>query len=166
MKKLTYNENQEKVFKSTISGYMGQLTIRLPFMGKSAASFGAFMFLGRGLIFNDSGRVTLRHEHGHYLDYKRIGFFRFIFGVCIPSIVNASRKPERRRIIGYYNQPWEIHADVLANVVRNEHTEEALALSKAYYEHLMSIRKMGWFKFIFRDLRKFINHDFTAINVS
>ena len=161
--KLTHNEDQEKVFNSTISGYKGQITIRTPLMGSCAASAGPVMFLGRKLKHDDSGRTVLSHEHGHYLDYKQLGFFRFFLGIGLPSMINASRKPGKRPFDHYYNQPWEIRADILAKIDRNEHTGEAIALSEAYHEHLKSIKGRNWFKFLFKDLRNFINHDFTAL---
>ena len=152
-----------KVFRSTMSKYMGQRVIRPPFCGCSAASVGPVMLLGRGLKNDEWGRKTLCHEHGHYLDYKDLGFFKYFLGIGLPSVINAKRKPEKRRIAGYYNQPWEYRADNLAEVSRDEHTEEALALSDAYYSYLKSLRGVKWFTFLFKDLCAFIRHDFKAL---
>jgi len=160
---MTHNDNPEKVFKKTISKYSGQLTIRLPFIRNCAASVGRFMILSRDLQNNDRGRTILLHEHGHYLDYKKLGFFRYFLGIALPSVINASRKPEKRRIIGYYNQPWEIQADELANISRNEHTNEASNLGKSYHKYLISIKRTGWLRFLFKDLPAFINHNFNAL---
>ena len=161
--RLRDNDDQERVFSSTISGYRGQITIRPPFRSNSAASVGVFMFIGRGLRFDDWGCKTLLHEHGHYLAYKKLGFFRFFLGIGLPSMINASKAPKKRRIVGYYNQPWETGADLLANISRKEHTKEAIALSEAYDRYLESIRGRRWFRFLFKDLWKFIKHDFSAL---
>jgi len=163
---MTKNDDFDKVFNSTMSKYMGQRVIRVSFLGSSAASVGPFIFLGRGLKNDEWGRKTLRHEHGHYLDYKDLGFFKFFLGIGLPSVINASKKPEKRRIVGYYNQPWEIRADNLAGVTRDEHTEEAHALSDAYYKYLKFLRVTGWFEFLFKDLWAFIRHDFKALEKS
>ena len=160
--KMIHNDDPAKVFRSTVSGYKGQITIKIPGMNKSAASVGRFMLLGKGLRNDDSGRITLLHEHGHFLDYKKLGFFKYFLGIGLPSLINASRKPEKRRIKGYYNQPWEFNADVQTGIVRDEHTKKTSALSKAYYGYLSSIKRFKWFKFLFKDLKNIINHDFTA----
>ena len=157
------NNDYDKVFNSTMSKYMGQRVVRPPFCGCSAASVGPVMLLGRGLHNDDCGRKILRHEHGHYLDYKDLGFFKFFLGIGLPSFINAKRKPEKRRIAGYYNQPWEFRADKLAEVSREDHTEEALALSDAFYKYLKSLSGTGWFRFLFKDLWAFINHDFKVL---
>ena len=157
------NNDFDKVFSSTTSKYMGQRVIRPPLWGCSAASVGPIMFLGRGLHNDDCGCKTLRHEHGHYLDYKDLGFLKYFLGMALPSAINASRKPEKRRIAGYYNQPWEFRADKLAEVSRDEHTEEAIALCDAYYKYLKSLRGTRWFTFLFKDLWAFINHDLKAL---
>jgi len=159
----SYNENPGKVFTSKKSNYKGQTTMRLKFLGHSAASVGPFILLGKKIKNDESGLILLLHEHGHYLDYKQLGFFRYFLGIGLPSIINAKKKPQKRRIVGYYNQPWEAHADIRSNVRRNEHTPEALTLSEAYYEYIASIKGKKWFKFLFKDLWKFIAHDFTAL---
>ena len=131
-------------------------------MDRTAASVGRFMLLGKGLICDGPGCVTLDHEHGHYLDYKCLGFFRYFIGIGLPSLINASRKPVNRRIDGYYNQPWEYHADERTGIARDEHTNEASDLSGLYYNYLLSVKGRKWFRFLFRDLWKFINHDFSG----
>lgn len=161
--KLNYNEDPGEVFKSKKANYKGQTTRRLKFLGHSAASVGPFILLGKKIKNDESGQVVLQHEHGHYLDYRELGFFRYFIGIGLPSIINAKRKPVKRLIVGYYNQPWEAHADVRAGVSRTEHTPEALVLCEAYYKYIASIKGKKWFKFLFKDIWKFIAHDFTAL---
>ena len=152
-----YSDDQERVFNSTVSNYRGQIVIRSSNNGRSG-SLGPIMLLNPALQYNSFGVGVLRHEHGHFLEYQQLGFLRYFLGIGYPSLTNPSFKP-------YFNQPWEVHADMIAdNFFRDSHTVEAIALGFAYFEHLYGIRSFGdWFNFLRRDLWDFANHDLSAL---
>jgi hypothetical protein len=122
--------------------------------------------MGEDWEYNDRGRTMLSHEHGHNLQYQRLGFERFLWGIGIPSAFNAERQRNGLLTVPYYNQPWEIHADLLGGTLGaygRTHTAEALLLGLAYFAHLESLQGMDLFNFIRNDLWAFMNHDFSIL---
>jgi len=151
----TYNDDMNDVLKSRISNYKGQVIIRLPWGKRSGMSSGPIMFLGNGVHDDDRGRRLVRHEHGHYLEYQELGFFKYLVGIGIPSLVNNIRKTRP-----YYNQPWEVHADVVAGIERpKEHTVEGVEQGERYYEHLKSSNIFS----LIGNVQDFTNHDLSMI---
>ena len=150
-----YNTDMNKIFDSRISNYRGQVVIRMPWGRESGLSFGPIMFLGNGVDDDNSGKKLIRHEYGHFLEYRQLGFMKYIVGIGIPSLVNNIRE-----IHPYFNQPWEVNADMLAGIYRpDEHTMEGIELGKRYFQHLNS----SSFISIVRNVRDFTNHNLTAI---
>jgi len=144
---LTYNDCQERVQNSRFfSNYRGQIVVRWSPFGR-AGSLGPIMLFPHG-----SSNRTLRHEHGHFLERQELGFWRYYFGVGIPSLFNADTSP-------YFNQPWEVHADMLAGIHRGEHTLEGIAMGMLYYEHLQNT---SIFSTIWNTIN-FTNHNLSTI---
>jgi len=160
---LTYSENQERALTWPVYNYRGQITISIDAMGRDAISLGPIMGLG-GRLEYPRDIDTLRHEHGHFLEYHELGFLTYYLGIGFMSVVNAQRGHSREF---YLNQPWEINADILAGVMRDFHDADAIALGELYFMHLQSIGGItgdtGWFIFLTRDMWDFVNHNFTAI---
>ena len=152
--KRKYNENINEALNSRISNYKGQTVIRLPWGKRSGMSSGPIMLLGNGVNVDDRGRRLVRHEYGHFLEYQQLGFLKYFVGIGIPSLTNNLRKTRP-----YFNQPWEIHADMLAGINRPEHTAEDLELGKLYFEYL----KSSSFFSIVKNVLNFTNHDLSAI---
>lgn len=42
------------------------------------------------LVGPDANQDLIQHEMGHFLQYRKIGFFRFYFLVGIPSLINLN----------------------------------------------------------------------------
>jgi len=158
---LTYSTDQQRALENNFGNYRGQIILPMP--GNSAASLGPVMLLGSDARYDDRGRNLLRHEHGHFLEYQELGILMYYVAIGLPSVINYRRGV---RGTAYNNQPWEIHADMLAGVIREGHTDEAIALGEIYNQHIQSIRglygDLGFFRFLW-DLRDFINHDLSSI---
>ena len=150
------NDDISKVLNSRVSNYKGQLVIRFPWGKRSGMSLGRFMFLGNGVGDDDRGRRLIHHEHGHFLEYQQLGFLKYLAGIGIPSLVN-----NRRKTRPYFNQPWEVNADMLAGVRRpDEHTKEGIEQGRLYFEHL----KSSSFFSIMSNVRNYANHDLSDLN--
>ena len=94
------------------AGYDGQLVFFGNWANRRSGSFGRLM----GLYGNDKYYPEiLKHEHGHYEQYKRIGLLKYIFAIAIPSIKNDPARD-------YYSQLWEVTADLLGGVTTHRHT--------------------------------------------
>ena len=105
------------------SGYLGQIVFFGDWPNGRSGSFGPFI----GLHNKNKGSTTvLNHEHGHYEQYKQIGFIRYLFAIALPSLAND---PE-----DYYSQPWEVTADMLGGVTTHHHSEGAEAAGERYLE--------------------------------
>jgi len=149
-----YNDDINDAFNSRISNYKGQIVIRLLWGKRSGMSSGPIMLLGNGVNADDRGRRLVRHEYGHFLEYQQLGFLKYLVGIGIPSLTNNLRKTRP-----YFNQPWEINADMLAGINRPEHTAEDIELGKLYFEYL----KSSSFFSIVGNVWNFTNHDLSAI---
>jgi RHS repeat-associated protein len=130
------NENEEATLKSNyFSAYKGQLVIRVPFIGDSM-SWG-IMFLGKNLSEEDVDVVE--HEWGHFKQMKELGFLVYSVGIGVPSLTSATISKITGNYDGYFNQKWEISADIRGGAVRSEHTQEAEKEGEEYMSRLKSI---------------------------
>lgn len=110
-----------------VSAYDGQLVIRWTPTGRSF-SLGPVTILDRNRERpNEEGIKTVKHERGHYDQYKEIGLIKYAIGLGIPSVLNGYFNP-------YYSQPWEVTADTWRDVDRY-HTPEAIALGERYMKY-------------------------------
>jgi len=152
-----YNDDINDALKSRLSNYKGQTVIKLPWGKRSGMSSGPIMFLGNGVDADERSKRLVRHEHGHFLEYQQLGLLKYIVGIGIPSLTNNLKKTRP-----YYNQPWEVNADMLVGIHRPEHTEECTQLGKLYFEYLKSNSIFS----IVGNVRNFVNHDLSAITDS
>lgn len=94
------------------AAFRDTLVIKLP-IGHNAASFG-IIFLGNKI--RDPN--TVLHEYGHRVQYLRMGFWRFLRQVAVPSVTANLLDRMHRLPMGYYGSPWESEADNLGGVHR------------------------------------------------
>lgn len=87
--------------------------------GNWSFCLGPVSIMQKGYTLND-----YKHEYGHHLQWQKHKFL-YYFTVGIPSIIGwwidvlFHRKwNTKRRVMWYYNQPWEKEADTLGCVVR------------------------------------------------
>ena len=94
------------------AGYDGQFVFFGNWGNRRSGSFGRLM----GLYGNDKYNTEiLKHEHGHYEQYKQLGFWKYVFAIAIPSLTHDPATD-------YYSQLWEVTADVLGGVTSHRHT--------------------------------------------
>lgn len=106
------NTDGEKVFSSHLfSSYKGTLVIKTPF--RSSFSFG-FIALSK----RQQNLITLKHEYGHRVQLKRMGIFRYIKDVAVPSVATYRLSKKGKLLFDYYGAPWESEADELGEVNR------------------------------------------------
>jgi hypothetical protein len=77
-------------------------------------------------------------------------------GAGIPSLINSIRGSEDRP--PYFNQPWELIADLIGGVYRPNRTDEDIARAFAYFLHINSVNGFS----LLGNIGDFTNHDFTA----
>ena len=113
-KKFIHNRDEKNVLLAKRAAfYNGRLILKTPF--KASASFG-IIFISR----KQNSLVTLRHEYGHIIQLKKIGFFRFFVKVAIPSVTgNLLHRMGRLSTAEYYGLPWEHEADEYGGVIRS-----------------------------------------------
>lgn len=108
-----FNSDPQRVFDSTLfSCFLNTFVLKLP-IGCNAASFG-IIFLGSKI----KDAETLYHEFGHRLQLRRMGFFRYLFNVFIPSVTENIIQRFNKLPYDYYGSPWEHEADCLGGVER------------------------------------------------
>ena len=60
----------------------------------------------------------------------------------------------------YNNQPWEVHADMVAGIYRfREHTIEGIAMGLLYFDHIRDASLSS----LIGNRQDFSNHNFSAI---
>ena len=112
-KNFIHNRSEQAVFQAKRAAfYNGRLILKTPF--KASASFG-IIFISK----HQNNYVTLRHEYGHIIQLKSMGFFRFVARVAIPSLTgNILHRMGRLTSAEYYGLPWEHEADEYGGVMR------------------------------------------------
>ena len=150
------NSDEEQVKKANyLSAYQGQVVIKAAMPNGRSGSFGMFMLLDKTAVFDPE---TIRHEWGHYVQYRKLGFMRYFLGIGLPSLLNG-----KVPLKAYYMQPWEITADLYGKVLR-DHSLEATAVGQRYLAYLISIRGgAAWLAFG-RALTGIIRHDMSVLD--
>ncbi len=106
------------------AGYDGQFVFFGNWANRRSGSFGRLM----GLYGNDKYYPEiLKHEHGHYEQYKQLGLLKYLFAIALPSIKNDPARD-------YYSQLWEVTADILGGVTTHTHTPDAEEMGMRYLE--------------------------------
>ena len=111
------------------SGYMGQFLFFGNWANRRSGSFGRLM----GLYGNDKeNSEILKHEHGHYVQYRQLGLVKYIVAIAIPSLMNNPRD--------YYSQPWEVTADLFGGVTTHYHSPGS---EEAGIDYLNKVKNAG-----------------------
>lgn len=150
-KSIDFKNNDAKVTLKAffLSAYKGQLVIKMPSI--RSGSFGALMLLDS----QDKDVETIHHEAGHYVQYREMGFIKYYIGIGIPSFLNGDAH-------NYYDQPWEITADIFGGVPRPYPQAEG-DIGEAYFEYLKSIHSFsGWLTFL-KSVPKIVKHDMSSV---
>ena len=106
------NSDEGKVLESHyFSVYKGKLVLRPSKMGENAFSFG-IIFLGPDVAKDDYN--TVKHEYGHTVQYDKLGFWKYIEKVGIPSVTGYLMGDDLP--YDYYTAPWEAEADKYGGV--------------------------------------------------
>lgn len=104
-----YNVSEKRTLCSNyFSAYKGAFVIRTPF--DSSFSFG-FIGLRRG----EGDPNVLKHEYGHFLQFKRMGITKYTHDVAIPSVMINLLDRKGALPYDYYSYPWEAEANKLGN---------------------------------------------------
>lgn len=113
------NHSEQRVLNSHFfSAYRGAFVLKLP-IGNNAASF-KVIFLGRKV----KNATVLKHEYGHRLQYEKLGFFKYISRVALPSLTANLLYKAGKLPYDYYGSPWEKEADSLGGVKRFSDNKE------------------------------------------
>ena len=118
-----FNASETDVLNSKkVSFYKGVPVFRTN--KERSGSFGAiFLRIGyydrNGVFRLENDPNTVKHEYGHCLQFLTMDVVSYSLMIGLPSWREWSKKD-------YYVRPWEITADVLGGVTREEHTQEAI----------------------------------------
>lgn len=162
-------EQMNKVLQSKyISSFNGQTVLRCAPNGRSA-SLGPVMLLGPG-----ASEETLRHEAGHYEQYKELiessgpfmGRFKYFAGIGLPSLLNDDYQGN------YYEQAWEVTADMKGGVDTSKRTNPneqtyapgSEAAGERYLEYLHSVQSPKDYLDFVMNLGKIKNHDLSIVD--
>ena len=117
--KLNYlkaNDKEEKVLNAHyFSSYKNTFVLKT---GKYSAACLFFIWMGKKV----SDPQLIKHEYGHKLQRKRLGFVKYIGKVFVPSFICHRLWVKNKLPYSYYSLPWEYEADSLGGVKR-ENTE-------------------------------------------
>ena len=128
------NQSEEKVFESNyFSNYKGAFVIKTPF--DASFSFGII-----GLSYNDLNSNTLKHEYGHYLQYKEMGTLLYAKNVAVPSVTINYLDRKDKLPYDYYSYPWEDEANRLGGSTLSE--EDVPKLPKGKYRTYWDVFKL------------------------
>ena len=119
-KKLNKNNEDENAVLNArfFSFYKGRLAVKIAGFKDRSFSIGA-MFISPKLEAGDQYAIDIvKHEYGHTLQLSRLGFFRYMRYIAIPSMKSDPDDP------GYFALPWEITADIYGGVDRGQSDEE------------------------------------------
>lgn len=113
---LRSNEDELKVLKAHyFSSYKNTFVIKF---GSYSGAYLFFIWMGKKVM----DPCLVKHEYGHKLQRKRLGFFKYIGKVFIPSFLCHKLMLKNKLPYSYYSLPWEYEADSLGGVKR-ENTE-------------------------------------------
>ena len=128
---VTNTDEQVVLDAKFLAFYKGVPVIKLP-IGKEAFSFG-IIFLGNDVGSRSDAINTVRHEYGHSVQFAKMGPFRYLQSVAIPSIMGNLLDRADLLPCYYYDQPWEYQADVYGGVNRGNYASWADRTGKVYF---------------------------------
>jgi len=120
-----HNSSEAVVLESNFfSGYKGRLVVRLAGLGGRSFSMGT-LFIKPGLDRDKPSDINVvKHEYGHAVQLNQLGLASYIWRIGIPSV--SSKQTGRE----YYDQLWEVTADVLGGVDPEVRAHSAAAIQK------------------------------------
>ncbi|MBO4479462.1 MAG: RHS repeat-associated core domain-containing protein [Clostridia bacterium] len=121
------------------SGYAGQFVMLFK-DGVGSASFGRIIVMDKAWRGEDEFKDVLRHEHGHYEQYKELGFIRYLFGIALPSLSHAIKRDSE-----YYNsQLHEVTADIMGGVPSSRTEYKSEGYNDKEWVHVPGSESAGW----------------------
>ena len=136
MAKLDFTNTDENIVLNSkcFSAYKGKLVIRMGSFRHRSFSFGALFISKVERAGYPESINIVRHEYGHSKQLELLGLMRYIKYIGRPSV--------RSKVKGlvYYDQPWEVHADVCGGVSRF-HEKEIIAAGEAYIAAILPRKK-------------------------
>jgi len=119
------NTSEAAVLESSyFSGYRGKLVVRMAGFGGRSFSLGV-LFIKPGLNKDNPSDINIvKHEYGHAVQLAQLGLVRYIRRIAIPSATS--------KVTGnaYYDQPWEVSADIFGKVDPKVRTHSASIIQK------------------------------------
>ena len=131
------NESEAAVLAARcFSCYRGVLVLKTH--TRASFSFGLI-----GLSRYQQSVAMLRHEYGHRLQLRKLGLWRYIRRVAVPSLTANLLSRRHKLPYDYYGSPWEAEADRLgqAQRSRDNHPWPAEACSRSAMRKLWRERK-------------------------
>ena len=123
------NDDEDVVIKANyFSAYKKKFVIKKAGFGDRSFNF-IILFISRNLSAGDeASRDIVRHEYGHTIQYDRLGPVAYYRHIGKPSMASA--------VAGdlYYEQPWEVFADVEGGVISRKHDEKTIQAGYDYLE--------------------------------
>jgi len=122
------NNDEDTVLNANyFSMYRKKFVIKKAGFKDRSFSFGILFISPNLRAGSDAGRDIVRHEYGHTIQLKKLGlgaYFKYIGKPSMASTVAGNR---------YYEQPWEVFADVEGGVTSRKHDETTI---QAGYDYL------------------------------
>ena len=113
--KKNYQKSNEDELKVLNAFYFS--SYKNTFVIKSGSFSGAYLFfIWIGKKVTDVNLV--KHEYGHKLQRKKLGFCKYIGKIFIPSFLCHKLMLKNKLPYSYYSLPWEYEADSLGGVKR------------------------------------------------
>jgi len=132
------NTSEDVVLKALYrAGYKGKLVVKKSGFGGRSYGF-KNLYISPDLKEGTcEGRDQVRHEYGHSVQFDMLGPLMYFLYIAIPSITSKVKGK------GYYDQPWEITADIYGGVERggqspdrNNYDAAAVEKGRAYLKKL------------------------------
>ena len=106
------NEDELKVLKAHyFSSYKNTFVLKI---GKYSGAYLFFIWMGKKVTDAD----LVKHEYGHKLQRKKLGFFKYIGKIFVPSFLCHKLMLKKKLPYSYYSLPFEYEADILGGVKR------------------------------------------------
>ncbi len=120
-----HNTDEDVVLSSHFfSAYKGVLVVRTD----ERSGTMDIMFLSKSETAPEGTREAVKHERAHHSQLERLGHFKYIIFIVIPSYNQWGIQN------GYFRNPWEAGADAVAGIHRPGVTEEDIAAAQRYIE--------------------------------
>ena len=86
----------------------------------TAFQFMGHVFISRHWLSEGFSMEYFSHEYGHYLQQRRLGLFRYIFGIALPSVWSMFTNP-----VMHPAKRFERHATILGRRYARDNSESS-----------------------------------------